>query len=143
MAPEDGVEIRLYSDFAASVVVGGKIVACVNDGIQPRIKFDEAGEIVSTSFNGTKRELKEDFMMSVYGTGMDRNGDGIVKEWYEQSAAFSKHVVGMTADQVAGMTTKPVNGHDISADDKLLSAGCTIQITGMKEIVVKSVENAR
>jgi hypothetical protein len=74
---------------------------------------------------------------------MDNNGDGKVLEWFEQSAIFSKHVVGMTADQVAGMTTKAVNGHDISSDNTLLSAGCTIQITGIKAVVAQSVTNAR
>ena len=77
--------------------------------------------------------------------GMDWNGDGQVKEWYIQSEAFSKHVVGMTGAEVAAMATKEVEGkgYIISADDALLSAGCTIQITAIKTVVAQAVTNAR
>jgi beta-glucosidase len=57
------------------------------------------------------------------------------------------HVVGMTKAQVEAMPTKVVEGagYVISADDALLSAGCTIQITSIKTVVAniegKVVEN--
>ena len=143
-AEDDGV-VAMYSDFAASVVVDGKIVASLNDAIQPKITINAAGEIVEKAFTATKRELKEDYNMAKYGASMDWNGDGVVKEWYEQSAAFSAHVVGKTAAEVEAMATKVVEGagYVISADDALLSAGCTIQITAIKAVVAKSVTNAR
>ena len=143
-ADENGV-VAMYSDFAASVVVDGKIVASLNDAIQPKITINAAGEIVEKAFTATKRELKEDYNMAKYGASMDWNGDGVVKEWYEQSAAFSAHVVGKTAAEVEAMATKVVEGagYVISADDALLSAGCTIQITAIKAVVAKSVTNAR
>ena len=82
--------------------------------------------------------------MAEYGKEMDWNGDGVVKESYLQSEAFSKHVVGMTAAEVEAIgTTTLENGYVISSDDALLSAGCTIQITGIKAVVAKSVNNAR
>ena len=68
-----------------------------------------------------------------------------VLEWYLQSEAFSKHVVGMTATEVADMATKVVEGagYVISADEALLSAGCTIQITAIKAVVSNAAKNAR
>ena len=143
-AEENGT-VKMYSDFAASVVVDGKIVASLNDAIQPSITINAKGEIVEKTFKATKRELKEDYNMAKYGASMDWNGDGKVLEWYQQSEAFSKHVVGKTAADVEAMATKVVEGagYVISADDALLSAGCTIQITSIKAVVAKSVKNAR
>ena len=68
----------------------------------------------------------------------DNNDDGIIKEWYEQSAAFSKYVVGLTAAEIAELETVLKNEHYIAADEELLNAGCTIQITGIKAVVAKA-----
>ena len=143
-ADKDGT-VKMYSDFAATVIAGGKIIAALNDAIQPNITVNAAGEIVAAEFKGTKRELKEGYNMAAYGQSMDWNGDGKVLEWYLQSAEFSKFVVGKTAAEVADMATKVVesSGYIISADEALLTAGCTIQITGMKAVVAKAATNAR
>ena len=143
-AEADGT-VKMYSDFAASVVVDGKIIASLNDAIQPNIAINAAGECTPAEFKGTKRELKEDYNMAKYGSQMDWNGDGKVLEWYVQSNEFSKFVVGKTAAEVEAMATKVVEGagYVISADDALLSAGCTIQITAIKAVVAQSVKNAR
>jgi hypothetical protein len=141
---KDGT-LKLYTDFAASVVAEGKIVATLNDAIQPSITFDVDGEIIETKYTNTKRVLKEAYNMAAYGQSMDWNGDGIVKEWYLQSEAFSKYVVGKTAQEVADMPTQVVegSGYVISSEADLLAAGCTIQITSIKAVVAKSVNNAR
>ena len=143
-AEADGT-VKMYSDFAATVIAGGKIIAALNDAIQPNIAVNTLGEIVAAEFKGTKRELKEDYNMAKYGQNMDWNGDGKVLEWYLQSAEFSKFVVGKTAAEVADMATKVVegSGYIISADEALLTAGCTIQITGIKAVVAKAATNAR
>ena len=143
-ADKDGT-VKMYSDFAASVVADGKIIATLNDAIQPNIAINTLGEIVSAEFKGTKRELKEGYNMAAYGQSMDWNGDGKVLEWYVQSAAFSNYVVGKTGAEVAGMKTQTVegSGYIISADEALLTAGCTIQITGICAVVAQSVTNAR
>ena len=143
-ADKDGT-VKMYTDFAATVVAGGKIIAALNDAIQPNIAVNTLGEIVAAEFKGTKRELKEGYNMAAYGQSMDWNGDGKVLEWYLQSAEFSKFVVGKTAAEVADMATKVVegSGYIISADEALLTAGCTIQITGMKAVVAKAATNAR
>ena len=143
-AEADGT-VKMYTDFAATVIAGGKILAALNDAIQPNIAVNTLGEIVAAEFKGTKRELKEGYNMAIYGASMDWNGDGKVLEWYLQSAEFSKFVVGKTAAEVADMATKVVegSGYIISADEALLTAGCTIQITGMKAVVAKAATNAR
>jgi hypothetical protein len=42
------------------------------------------------------------------------------------------------------MQTKTLeNGYQISADDALLTAGCTIQITGICAVVAQAANNAR
>ena len=136
--------VAMYTDFAASAVVDGKIVASINDAIQPKITINASNEIVEKAYTATKRELKEDYHMAAYGQAMDWNGDGKVYEWYIQSAEFSKFVVGMTATEVANMATQTVpSGYIISADADLLAAGCTIQITAIKAVVAQSVTNAR
>lgn len=139
--------VLMYSDFAAAVVVDGKIVATINDAIQPKITINTAGEIVEKSFTATKYELKEGYNMSTYGANLDNNGDGKVLEWYLQSEAFSNYVVGKTADEVAGMKTVAATqgsvGYMISADQALLDAGCTIQIGAMCAVVAEAANNAR
>ena len=133
--------IKVHSDFAASAVVDGKIVASLNDAIQPQSNFDITGKVTTTSYKGTKRELKEGYNMAAFGHSLI--GNETVKEWYLQSAAFSAHVVGMTGEQVSAMGTQTMeNGYVISNDQTLLDAGCTIQITGIKAVVAKSVVNA-
>ncbi len=142
-AEETDGSVQVYSDLAASVVEDGKIVASINDAIQPKIGFDFKGAITTKTFNGTKRELKEGYGMAGNPYSSDNDGDGRILEWYQQSAAFSAHVVGMTGAEVEAMATKEASNHLISSDDALLSAGCTIQITGIKAVVAESVANAR
>lgn len=144
---EEAGTVAMYTDFAASVVVDGKIVATLNDAIQPKITVNAAGEVTPNEFKGTKRELKEDYNMVKFGSNLDNNGDGVVKEWYVQSAAFSNYVIGKTSAEVAGMKTVAATqgsvGYMISADADLLAAGCTIQIGAICAVVAQSVTNAR
>ncbi len=142
-AEENGT-VKMYSDFAAAVIVDGKIVATVNDAIQPNITITADGTIAETAFKATKRNLKEDYNMATYGASMDNNGDGKVLEWYVQSEAFSTYVIGKTGAEIAAMETQTLdNGYVISADETLLTAGCTIQITGICSVVAKACDNAR
>ncbi len=142
---DNGCNIAMNIDFAASVVVDGKIIASLNDAIQPTVSVSFDNEVTATEDQRTKREKKEDYGMGGKPYSPDHNGDGIVLEWYEQSAAFSAFVVGMTAKDVENMPTQvfEADGYVISADADLLKAGCTIQITGIKAVVAESVTNAR
>lgn len=136
--------VKMNIEFAAAATVDGVIVASLNDAIQPQVKVED-GSVISTSVGKgegvlkTKRELKEDYKMAAYGQNLDRNGDGKVLEWYLQSAAFSAHVVGMTAEEVYNLATQTqADGYVIPADEALLAAGCTIQITGFRDVVVEA-----
>ena len=134
--------IKMNIEFAATVLVDGKIVAALNDASQPQVTLED-GAVAGTDKLTTKRELKENYGMGGKPYSPDRNGDGIVKEWYEQSAAFSAHVVGLTAAEVAELPTQTQDdGYVISADEDLLTAGCTIQITGIKAVVAEAAEKA-
>ena len=133
--------VAMYSDIACAVVADGKVIATLNDAIQPKINVTTAGAVTPQEFKGTKRELKEGYNMAAYGAPNVEGGT--VKEWYIQSAAFSNHVIGMTATEIAGMQTKEVNAHQISVDEALLSAGCTMQITGICAVVAQAANNAR
>ena len=139
--------VKMNVDFAATVVVDGKIVAALNDATQPQLTVEDATTVVSTSVGKgegilqTKRELKENYKMAAYGAPNVEGGT--VKEWYIQSAAFSAYIVGLTSEQVAGLETQTVNDHLISTDDALLSAGCTMQITGIMDVVVEAIANAK
>ena len=132
--------VQMYSDIACAVVADGKVIATLNDAIQPKIAITAAGEC-TPSFSATKRELKEGYNMAAYG--QPNVEGGTVKEWYIQSAAFSEYVLGKTATEIANMETKEVNAHFISVEQALLDAGCTMQITGICAVVAQAAEYAR
>ena len=139
--------VMVYSDMAAVVIDNGIIVASLNDAIQPKISFDVAGEITAKTFNGTKRELKEGYGMEGNAWSSDNDGDGRILEWYKQSAAFSAHVAGKTVAQVEALGAEEnlqnANNHWFTKDEALLSAGCTIQIGAIVDVVVEAAANAR
>ena len=131
--------VKMNIDYAAVASVDGVIVATLNDATQPQVTIED-GEVTATAKLISKRELKEGYNMAAFGS--DNNGDGIVLEWYLQSAELSKYLVGKTAAEVAALETTLVNGHYISTDDALLTAGCTMQITGIQDVVLEAAANA-
>ena len=130
----------------ASVVrdANGKIVKCRIDVAQNTVDFVN-GNVDTAKVYETKMELG-----TRYGMGqssitdankwMDNNGDGKVYEWDVQAKAFETYVTGKTVAGVEaiGISNTPVNGHYITTDAELLSAGCTIQIGEFKEAVIKA-----
>ena len=133
-AEEDGLS-AMYTNFAAAVVDNeGKILASIIDEIQPKISFDAAGEITGATFNGTKRELKEDYKMkAIMNT---------TYEWYEQAQHFVDYAAGKTADELkATETVVNDEGHNVFADETLY-ASVSISIDGMIKVLVKAVGNA-
>ncbi len=134
-ADADGVA-KLYSEFGASVVSAeGKILAALNDATQPKISVSTAGAITGAEFKGTKRELGADYGMVAYGAA--------IAEWDAQSAAFSAYCIGKTASEVRGIETK-TNDHGYAVPvDATLYAGCTMQITGMMEVIARAADYAR
>ncbi len=131
----DGV-VKMYTDYGAAVVdANGVILAAVNDATQPQISFNADGEITDSVFKGTKMELGDDYGMVAYGAA--------IAEWDAQSAAFSAYTVGKTADEVRGIeTTENDHGYSVAADETLY-ASCTMQITGMMDVIAQAADYAR
>ena len=134
--------VQVYSDFAAVVVADGKIAAALNDAIQPKFAVSATGTL-TPSYKDTKRVLKGEYGMAGSPYSSDNNEDGVIKEWFEQSALFSQYVVGKTGSEVSGLALQEVAGHMIAKDEALLAAGCTIQLSAIKEVVAKAFTNAR
>ena len=133
-AEEDGV-VKMYSEYAAVVVDGdGVILAAVTDATQPQIKINAAGEIVETTFKGTKRELKE-------GYNMVKFSDATL-EWYQQAKNFTDYATGKTADDLRATETKTNDeGHNVFVDETLY-ASVSISIDGMINVIAKAADNA-
>ena len=131
----DGV-VKMYTDFAAAVVdADGKVVANLQDAIQPQIVIDVDGEIGDITFRGTKRELKEDYNMVKFSDA--------TLEWYQQAANFEAFANGKTAEELAGVETV-VNeeGHQVFADETLY-ASVSISVDGMTSVLLKAIDYAR
>ena len=68
------------------------------------------------------------------------------KEWYQQAQAFTDYCAGKTAAEVLAIETKVrADGlHDgyIVAADETLFASCSIQITGMQNVIAKAADYA-
>ena len=125
-------------DATVAVVVldkDGKIVDCKIDVAQNVAKLSD-GSYDFTKLEKTKKELGYDYNMSKFGS--DNNGDGVVKEWFEQAQIFENYVVGKTVAEVQAIGTKFVNNHYIASDESLLTAGCTMQITDFITAIVKA-----
>ena len=126
---EEGV-VKMYTEFAAVVLDSeGKVLACVEDAIQPQIKIDDDGEIGDITFRGTKRELKEDYNMVAYSEA--------TLEWYEQAWNFVNFAVGKTAEELRATETVENGSHTVFADEEL-HASCSISIAGMIEVIAKA-----
>ena len=118
--------------FAAAVDANGKVVAASTECVQVKFTFDAKGastyDLTKTVLG--KKELGAAYNMSAYGT--DLNGDGIVKEWFEQAAAFEAACIGKTASEIASLMGENNYG---TAD--LQSAGCTILVNGFVKAASK------
>ncbi len=117
---------------AAAVNKDGKTTALLTDALQGKISFDAKGvtEDVAGAIT-TKLVKKENYGMAQYGN--DLNGDGVVKEWFEQADAFNAACVGKTATEIKALALDTGYG-----TDTLQSAGCTINVADM----VKAAVNA-
>ena len=118
----------------------GKIVVARIDVAQNKVAIAETGELTIPTKFETKMELGTRYGMA---GKVDNDGDGVKLEWYVQSLAFSKHVVGMTSAEISAMTTQTKNNHEITTDADLLAAGCSMQITGLRDVIAKAATNVR
>ena len=106
----------------------GKIIACRLD----ELEIEPA--IVGTTFENvtdlrTKREKGTDYGMQAAGAK---------QEWFAQADSFCKYVIGMTANEVAGIET--MDGKPKDAD---LLAGCTMDVTDFMRAVSEAAKNAK
>ncbi len=134
---EDAGEAEGVAEMDSTVVavtVGpdGKIIGCVIDQVQTKVKFDSTGKITTPPNTEvpTKRELGDSY-------GMKARSD-IGKEWYEQASAFADYVVGKTVEQIKGIAVDEA-GHATGSD---LTSSVTISISGFISGLEKAVGNA-
>lgn len=106
----------------------GKIISCRLDEVQIKPAI-EAGALKDVTDFSTKRELGDAYGMKAAGSK---------QEWYEQADAFCKYVVGMTANEVAGIETQ-----DGKATDADLTAGCTIAVSDFMIAVSDAAKAAK
>ena len=118
--------------FAAAVDADKKIIAASSDCVQIKFTFDEAGKSTYDLAKAvkSKKQLGASYNMSAYGA--DLNGDGTVKEWFEQAAAFDVACLGKTAGDVQALM-----GENNYGSAELQGAGCTILVNGFVAAAAK------
>ncbi len=124
-------------DMAISAAVLGadnKVVSIISDAIEAEFLFDSEGvsKTDASQVVKTKLEKGDDYGMDVEGA-YDANQDGVVKEWYEQAAAFDAACVGKDAKGIAAL-----EGEKGLGVEDLQTAGCTIAIKDMVAAAVKA-----
>ena len=110
----------------------GKIISCRLDAVQNKATLAE-GVYTVTNLK-TKMELGDDYNMAKYGKDMDMNGDGIVKEWYEQAEALEKAVV---EKQGIDFITLDKDGKTDAV------SGCTIKIEALYKALEQALNKAK
>ena len=120
---------------ATALDAENKVVAIVSDAVQAEFTFDAKGVATTdtTVEIKTKKELGKDYNMATYGASQDKNGDGVVKEWFEQAAAFDAACAGKDAAGISALVTE--DGYGVEA---VQTAGCTIAIGDMVKAAVKA-----
>ncbi len=122
---EKGGSCEVVASICATAVKDGKVVAIKSDSTVAQFAFNLMGEFTTDTNKelSTKRELGSDYNMAAYG--QDLNGDGVVKEWFEQADLFDAACLGLSADEIVALS---VDGYGV---DSLQSSGCTIGISDM------------
>jgi hypothetical protein len=130
---KDGVA-EAYSTYTATTFgADGKITSCAIDASQSDVKFSRVGKITSDlkAPLQTKVELGANYGLA--------KASKIKKEWFEQSGAFAKYVVGKTVDEVKGIA---VNAEGVPTQAELTSS-VTIHIGDFETIIEKASANAK
>ena len=127
---DDGSVKYLMTAAASVVTADGKLAAAIVDAAQPEFNFDDTGAVTAAKYNGTKRELKDNYGMVAYANAK--------AEWYKQAEALENACVGKTADEVKGVAN--AEGKAANAD---LAANCTIAIGGDVANIVAAMGKAK
>lgn len=135
---EDGLAQADVTTVALTVDEKGTIISIYVDGVQPKIEFDEKGELVTETDKEflTKKELEYDYGM--------RRSSNIDKEWFEQAAAFESWATGKTVEEVlATPTTEESEIYTRIPTDPDLVAGCTMDIGSILDATEAAYANAK
>jgi len=137
-ADKDGVAqdglAQAYSYYTATTFAAdGTITSCAIEASQSNINFTKEGKITTdlTAPLKSKVELGDEYGM--------KKSSKIGKEWFEQSDAFSKYVVGKTVKEVKGLAVD-ADGHATDAD---VIASVTVGIGEFQETIEKALANAK
>ena len=122
----DDASGKFSADYAGVAMVDGKVVAAKLDSAEVTLALaigDDGLECTSSSFNGTKNELGENYVMPAGA-------------WYKQAQAFADSAVGKTASELTSLEV---------VSDALAEAGCTMKNTtgGYKATIIKAASAAR
>ena len=118
-----GGKVQAFSEVAAVVFAGGKVVAAAIDSIEQGFVITD-GELEANEALLSKAEMGDDYQKG----GMDTS-------WQAQGLVFANALIGLTADEVAAF--EPVS-------DALAAAGCTLEWgADYKAAVDKAVTNVR
>ncbi len=130
--------IEVASTVVAVVIDENKNISqSVTDVATVKFTFNAKGENTTYTDNAltTKREAGENYGMAAYG--QDLNGDGVVKEWFEQANAFDAALVGKEYNGIEALTTEIGYG-----SDELQAAGCTVHVGDMQKAAIKAYTTA-
>jgi len=137
-ADKDGVAqdglAQAYTYYTATTFdAEGVITSCAIEASQSNINFTKEGKITTdlTAPLKSKVELGDEYGM--------KKASKIGKEWFEQSDAFSKYVVGKTVEEVTGLAVD-ADGHATDAD---VTASVTVGIGEFQETIEKAQANAK
>ncbi len=130
---KDGVA-QAYSNYTATTFgADGKVTSCIIDASQSDVKFSKAGKITSD----LKAPLKSKIELGAdYGLA---KASKIKKEWFEQTEALAKYVVGKTVDEIKGIA---VNAEGVPSQAELTSS-VTIHIGDYQAVIAKAAANAK
>ena len=118
-----GGKVQAFSEVAAVVFAGGKVVAAAIDSIEQGFVITD-GELEANEALLSKAEMGDDYQKG-----------GMNTSWQAQGLVFANALIGLTADEVAAF--EPVS-------DALAAAGCTLQWgADYKAAVDKAVTNVR
>lgn len=141
LADNDGVKSgKAQADTmvcAVAVDSAGKVVSIRIDMVQSPIVFDETGKITTdkaTEFK-TKRQLGGDYGM--------KKASQIGREWYEQTDAIEKWMVGKTAAQIQAMKVKAAEEGGNVSDEADLVTAATVGIDDFIRVAVEAINSAK
>ncbi|MBR2337981.1 MAG: hypothetical protein IKA63_00760 [Clostridia bacterium] len=134
-ATEDAAGMNEVDTTAVAAVLDkdGKVVAMSTDALQAQFAFDAKGAttVEAGAAIATKKDKGANYGMAQYG--QDLNGDGTVKEWFEQAQAFNAACVGKTAAEISALAINTGYGAQ-----SLQTVGCTIHVGDMVKAAVKA-----